>query len=372
MSGFLDEVSIIKTLSGHNKPVFWVLVDDGKLYTTSFDVVKIWDISADYNLIATLDVQSDKNIDEAPMGGMPGTLAISGLKTSANKLYVSTYDGYILVYDCSVSGEYKCIMNLPTDSIVCNDHSLSEYSQPIYSMAIDSESNCLYIGQNIHDSSTRPTRPVIKVYNINDRNDMDHIETLEQHRGIVSSIVIGQGTYIDEKMKMMYSSSFDRTIIVWNLVDYSVLKTHYHLYGIDHLYYSHGMLYSASQDGICIYDCNDGAGENVCTIQNDDGRPYRMALDESSNGGDGDGGSGDGKLYVRDLHKPGEIKIWNVARDTLFHPDGREYMNTKSKEEGDLLATLEGPINARPDLCVADNKLYCGGEENTVLVWRLR
>ena len=81
-----NDDSLITTLTGHTEDVRCLIIDDGKLYSGSYDsTIKIWNCSTD-TLIKTLTGHT----------GYVYCLTISG-----GKLYSSSQDNSIMVWNCS-------------------------------------------------------------------------------------------------------------------------------------------------------------------------------------------------------------------------------------------------------------------------------
>lgn len=365
MSAFSPDITLEHTLVGHKKAVTWLLVDNGQLFTASYDgTVKIWDI-ADHTLIVTLVVVHDLE-----------DKSICALAMCDGKLYVPTYDGYLYAYDCTTSD-----FNLISTLAPAETHS---EGVGIMSLAIDNSTKLLYTGGQ-RDA-------LIKVWNISTPTAITLVTTLSGgdwgHRNYVSCLAIGNGK--------LYSGSFDRTIIVWNLSDHTLIKTlREHESPVSALLYNRqqGLLYSSSCDNtIRIWDTNYGCGEEVCIIKNNGQNPWGLAMANSStsgNGSDVSDGNGDGnnasndgsnsidgRLYVSDLHKT--IKVWNCHKDTLYHAEGRDTIHYKSSEDGQgsLISTFDRSAGSDPvppalSICLSDGKLFSAGENNSVIVWKV-
>jgi WD40 repeat protein len=228
------------------------------------------------------------------------------------------------------------------------------------SLAIDNSTKLLYTGGQ-RDA-------LIKVWNISTPTAITLVTTLSGgdwgHRNYVSCLAIGNGK--------LYSGSFDRTIIVWNLSDHTLIKTlREHESPVSALLYNRqqGLLYSSSCDNtIRIWDTNYGCGEEVCIIKNNGQNPWGLAMANSSTSGNGSD--------VSDLHKT--IKVWNCHKDTLYHAEGRDTVHCKSSEDGQgsLISTFDRSAGSDPvppalSICLSDGKLFSAGENNSVIVWKV-
>ena len=149
---------------GHTGPVVCLTINDGKLYSGSWDkTIKVWDCSTN-KLITTLTEHTD---------------AVSRLLTHGGKLYSQAYN-VIKVYDCS---DDTLITTLEdhTDSMRC----LEIHDGKLYTGSID------------------------KTINVYDCSDDSLITTLRGHTLPVSDLTFQNGK--------LYSKQVGGAIYIWQL-----------------------------------------------------------------------------------------------------------------------------------------------------------
>ena len=247
-----NDDSLITTLTGHTDPVRCLIIDDGKLYSGSFDrTIKIWNCSTD-TLIKTLTGH---------------TSALVCLTISDGKLYSGSFDNSIKVWNCSnhklittlgvpeehdEEGEYEGHTS-PVFCLTINDGKLYSGSMDETIKVWDCSTNKLITTLTEHTGTVYRLRihggklystagKGIKVY---DCSDDTLITTLEDHTASVICLEIHDGK--------LYTGSSDKTINVYDCSDDSLITTlRGHTEYVSDLTFQNGKLYS-KQCGGAIY-----------------------------------------------------------------------------------------------------------------------
>jgi WD40 repeat protein len=244
-----NDDSLITTLTGHNDFVHCLIIDDGKLYSSSDDsTIKIWNCSTD-TLITTLEGHTD---------------CVWCLTINDGKLYSGSSDHSIMVWNCS---NHKLITTLGapeehdeegqyeghTDYVVCltiNDGKVYSGSWDETIKVWDCSTNKLITTLTEHDHPVSRLRihsgklyseahNVVKVY---DCSDDTLITTLEDHADSVRCLEIHDGK--------LYTGSSDKTINVYDCSDDSLITTlRGHTDWVSDLTFQNGKLYSTQAGG---------------------------------------------------------------------------------------------------------------------------
>ena len=215
--------NLIRTLSGHSGWVKSVVISpDGQTLVSGSDdnTIKIWNLATG-NLIRTLSGHSGwvKSVVISPdgqtlvSGSDDNTIKIWNLATgnlirtlSGHSLYVNSVaispDGQTLVSG-SADSTIK-IWNLATGNLI---RTLSGHSYQVWSVAISPDGQTLVSGS---DDNT------IKIWNLATGN---LIRTLSGHSGWVKSVVISPDG------QTLVSGSDDNTIKIWNLATGNLIRT---------------------------------------------------------------------------------------------------------------------------------------------------
>ena len=247
-----NDDSLITTLTGHTDVVRCLIMDDGKLYSGSFDsTIKIWNCSTD-TLIKTLTGHTDSvecltisdgtlysgggsytageiniwncsNHELITALGVPEehdeegeyeghTSSVVCLTINDGKLYSGSFDKTIKVWDCS------------TNKLITT---LTEHTYPVHRLLIH--------GGKLYSQANK----VVKVY---DCSDDTLITTLEDHTDYVWCLEIHDGK--------LYTGSPDETINVYDCSDDSLITTlRGHTDWVRKLTFQNGKLYSKQDDG---------------------------------------------------------------------------------------------------------------------------
>ncbi len=202
--------TLIKTLTGHTALVYCLTINDGTLYSGSWDnSIKVWNCS-NHKLITTLSVPEEHNEESEDEGP---TSDVRCLTINDGKLYSGSWDCSIKVWNCSTN---KLITTL-AEHTWGGVNGLRIHGGKLYSHAYN----------------------VVKVY---DCSDDTLITTLEDHTCWVYSLEIHDGK--------LYTSSKDKTINVYDCSDDSLITTlRGHTRGVNGLTFQNGKLYSKQADG---------------------------------------------------------------------------------------------------------------------------
>ena len=201
--------TLIKTLTGHTAPVLCLTISDGKLYSGSLDhSIMVWNCS-NHELITTLGVPEEHD-EEGEYEGHTGPVYC--LTINDGKLYSGSEDKTIKVWDCS------------TNKLITT---LTEHTDPVHRLRIH--------GGKLYSEAYH----VIKVY---DCSDDTLITTLEDHTIDVTCLEIHDGK--------LYTGSHDKTINVYDCSDDSLITTlRGHTHWVSDLTFQNGKLYSKQFDG---------------------------------------------------------------------------------------------------------------------------
>jgi len=196
---------------GHTSYVYCLTINDGTLYSGSWDhSIMVWNCS-NHELITTLGVPEEHD-DEGEYEGHD--CPVDCLTISDGKLYSGSGDywGSIKVWDCN------------TNKLITT---LTEYDHSIYRLLIH--------GGKLYSQA----RNRIKVY---DCSDDTLITTLEDHTHNINCLEIHDGK--------LYTGSDDRTINVYDCSDDSLITTlRGHTGAVYDLTFQNGKLYSKQYDG---------------------------------------------------------------------------------------------------------------------------
>jgi WD40 repeat protein len=279
----LSSGKVLQTLEGHQGSVSSILVDRDKLISTSADrTIKIWDLSSG-KVLQTL---------EGHQGSVHSILVDGG------KLISASYDGSIKIWDLS-SGKVL--------------QTLESHQHWFSSILVD--------GDKLISASADDT---IKIW---DLSSGKVLQTLDDHRDTVNSILVDRGKLI--------SASQDRTIKIWDLSSGKVLQTlEGHQHWVNSILVDGDKLISASYDGsIKIWDLSSGK-----VLQTLEGHQYPV----TSVLVDG------GKLISASFDRT--IRIWDLS-------------------SGKVLQTLEGRQNWVNNILVDGHKLISASADNTIKIW---
>ena len=204
-----NDDSLITTLTGHTEYVHCLILDDGKLYSGSWDrSIKVWNCS-NHELITTLGAPEEHD-EEGEYEGH--TNWVMCLTINDGKLYSGSRDKTIKVWNCS------------TNKLITT---LTEHT--------DAVSRLLIHGGKLYSKAGK----VIKVY---DCSDDTLITTLEDHTDSVYCLEIHDGK--------LYTGSGDRTINVYDCSDDSLITTlRGHTDDVYYLTFQNGKLYSKQHGG---------------------------------------------------------------------------------------------------------------------------
>ena len=210
--------TLIKTLTGHTNSVYCLTINDGKLYSGGGyhdNSIMVWNCS-NHKLITTLGVPEEHD-EEGEYEGH--TSFVHCLTINDGKLYSGSWDNTIKVWDCSTN---KLITTLTEHTSAVERlriHGGKLYSKAgkcvkVYDCSDDTlittledhsdDVNCL----EIHDGKLY-TGSDDKTINVYDCSDDSLISTLRGHTDVVYDLTFQNGK--------LYSKQFGWAIYIWQL-----------------------------------------------------------------------------------------------------------------------------------------------------------
>ena len=199
----------VKIIAGHQKPIHSILVMDGVLYSAS----------------------SDKSIKAWNLYECDSSESFQLLGHDSDELTLACEDGILV--SASYDGEIRVWNVLSKESTI-----VSQQSVPVRTLCL--VNNILYCG----------SKNVIQPINIISKEELC---PYEGHSGAILAIV--------HNNNVLYSSSYDTTIRIWNTYTHRLMHIlRGHTNWVSALHVSDGILYSGSADlTICLWDihtCN--------------------------------------------------------------------------------------------------------------------
>ncbi|KAK1309823.1 hypothetical protein QJS10_CPA08g01067 [Acorus calamus] len=166
--------------------------------------------------------------------------------------------------------------------------------------------------------------------------------TLEGHRDSVSGLAVGGG--------YLFSSSYDKTIHVWSLQDFSHVET---LKGHEHRVTA--VVVSEANKPLCI---SGDSGSGIFVWDIDDGgfldkKPLKNWYDHN------------------DWRYSGVHSLAVSGLERLYSGSGDKTIKAWSLQDYSLICTMSGHKSAVSSLTICDNVLYSGSWDGTVRLWWL-